>query len=122
MHERVYAVQKGHGAQVSGQKPSLKIALLDGKQETQPRLVLDVQDEFAMVLSQLPQAIIRGEQDLSESLGDSIEQKIENPVEHLDQERPFGKDSGMPVVSKAGSIRRVNNHAAAISVFGWMLG
>ena len=107
---------------MSIEKPSLEVALLDREQKPQPRFMLDIEDQHAMILGELPQSFIRGKKGLRNGFGDSIECQIQNPIEHLDQKRPLGQDAGVPVVGKARRVGGSDDRAAAVSFLGRMCG
>ncbi len=72
------------------EKPVLKVSLLNRKQKLQPGLVLDIQNEHAVILSELPQSVVARKGELSNALGQGIKQQIQDPIEHFDQKGEFG--------------------------------
>lgn len=87
------------------QEELLEVDLADKEDEAQPRFMLDIKDQNAMIFGQLPQTIVLGEEQLRQRFGDGVESQIEDPVEHFDQEGEFLENATVPVIGKPGRIR-----------------
>jgi hypothetical protein len=99
---------------MSVEKPCLKVALFDREQKSQPRLMLDVEDQDAVILSELPQSIVGGEKNLGNGLGERVKGQVKNPVEHFNKKGPFGQDSRVPIVGEARRIGSSDGYATTI--------
>lgn len=66
------------------QEELLEVDLSDEKDKAQPGFMLDIEDQKAMVLGQLPQTIVFREQQLRDGFRDCVKRQIEDPIEHLD--------------------------------------
>lgn len=84
--------------------------------------MLNVEDEHAMVLRQLPQSVVSGKGELGDGFGEGIKQKVESPIKHLDEEGEFGQNPRMDIVGKAGRIGRAHHHTAAVALLRRILG
>ena len=122
MYKRIDTVQEGDSRQMSTEKPSLKVSFLDRKQEAQPRLVLNIQNEHAVVLCEVAQAVVVREKRLSNGLGKRVEQEVHNPIEHFNEEGKLGEDPAVDVVGKARRIWRSQDHTATVALLRRILG
>ena len=106
---------------LSIREPLLDASLLHREQETQPAELLEFQDCYAMRLGNVP-STPSCEQFLRYNGCHQIERIIDDPVEHLDQEREFLEQAAMNIVFEARSTWRVYPEAAPPPLLGRMFG
>ena len=117
--ERVSPVEDGQHVLVALPKKRLHGDLLDGEQEAEDAVVLQVEDGDAVLLRRLPDAV-GGEDELTAGLDADVEEQVDGPVEHLDEEGEFLDEAAVPVVGVARGIGSVHHSTAAAPLLGRM--
>lgn len=117
VNQGVSTVQDGQHRLVIVPEEALDIDLAQRKQPAKRALMLKPQDRLSMVLRSLPDAI-RGGDKLTRRLDADVEQQIDRPVEHLDEERELLYEARVIVLRVPARVGRVDNSTAACSFLG----
>lgn len=117
VNQRVSTVQDGQHRLVIVPEEALDIDLAQRKQPAERALMLKPQDRLSMVLRRLPDAI-RGGDKLTRRLDADVEQKIDRPVEHLDEKRKLLYEARVIVLRIPARVGCVDNSTAACSFLG----
>ena len=104
MDKGVELVEQSHEAQMSIQKEALEIHLGDRKENLRHSVMFQIQYRDSMRLCQLGNLVIGIPvvQCSSNLLRQSISQKVQRPVEHLDQEGEALEDSRWEIHIRVG--------------------
>lgn len=114
--ERVCAVEEGEYVFVTVHEEVLDIDFGEREENLGPCGVFGIQDGDAVLFGDFPETL-GGEELCGEEFRAGVESVVENPVEHLDQEREFLDEAAMVVVDESRRVGRVDGHSEAISAF-----
>lgn len=117
MDHRIRAIENRQHSLMIRPEEHLHIHLSQRKQEPKRALVLKPQHSNAMALSRLPHTIRRREQ-LAHGLDADVEDEVQRPVPHLDEERKLLQEPTVPVPCVPGRVGSVYYGAAAVSLLG----
>lgn len=102
-------------------EPLLDVLFADGKQETQPAELFDLEDGNSVLLSHGPDAG-GGEYALGDDGGHAVEGVVDDPVEHLDEKGKPLQDATVQVVLEARRVWGKQSEAQDLSNLGQVLG
>lgn len=117
MNKRVGPVENSQHGLVVSPEPHLDIDLSQREEEAERALVLEPKNSNAVVLGRLPNTI-GGEDQFAGLLDADVEEQVDGPVEHLDQEGELLDEAAVPVVGEARGIGRRDDGAAAAALLG----
>lgn len=111
MDERVDAIEKGHDRRVVAEEIALKVRFHDGEHPSKDRFVLEPENALAMSLGNFHHTLLGRSQPLRSCFRHGVEEIVDRPVEHLDQEGKFVQDSTVDVTGPARRVWRGDGYA-----------
>ena len=97
-------------------EPQLDLSLADWEKNAERAELFEIEYCQSMRLRNFPDAGL-GKDMLRHDRGHSVEQVVDYPVEHLDEEREALQDPAMNIVPESGAIRSSNDKAKKVSSF-----
>lgn len=103
MNNRVELVERREDGHVVLKEVLLDTDFREREEDAEDRVVLEPEDVECMLLRKLSDLVraLQGVQVLSDLLGHGVDDVVESPVEHLDQEGELLQDAAVDVSSKS---------------------
>lgn len=112
MDERVGPIQNRQHGLVVFSEEGLHIDLAHREQEAKGTLLLKVENCNAVALGHLPHPI-RGKDEPADALDADVEEQVDGPIEHLNQEGKLLYEAAVGIVGVSRRVGRVDDGAAA---------
>ena len=119
MNQRVSPVEDRQHIGVRRSEPHLYIGLPQRKQPAKGALLFEVEDGDGVVLGGLPNPI-GSEYQLAGRFDADVEDQIDGPVEHLDEERELLYEAAVPIIRVARGVGCREADATAGALLGLM--
>lgn len=103
MDERIESVEEGQEVLVAVHEPLLDVEFSDEEQEAEDAEVFEGEEGDGVGLGCGPDSLA-GEDFVGEDCGHAVEEVVEDPVEHFDEEGEFLEEAGVEMVLEAGGV------------------